>query len=65
MKPYGKKHKKSFLNLHDSNKCYCEVCNNSNWKNSKSRERGLIKTELQYEYEETDLSVPQIDGERL
>ena len=53
MKPYGQKKIKSTLGIHNSDKCHCEVCNTKGWKKSKSRERQLIKTELEYEYVET------------
>jgi hypothetical protein len=65
MKPYGKKHKKSTLGIHDSNICGCEVCNNLGWEISNKRERKLIKTELQFQYEETDSPILQTDSKRL
>lgn len=65
MKPYGKKHKKSTLGIHDSNKCGCEVCNNLGWKISNKRERKLIKTEIQFAYEDAAEPILQTDGKGL
>lgn len=46
MKPYGQKHKKSKLGIHNSDVCHCEVCNTGGWNKSKSRERTSEKSEL-------------------
>lgn len=65
MKPYGQKHKKSKLGIHNSDKCGCELCNTGGWKKLKSRERSSIKTEIQSNYEDTAEPILPIDCEGL
>jgi predicted RNA-binding protein len=59
MKPYGQKNKKSKLGIHNSDKCHCELCNTKGWKKFKSRDRQLIKTELQLEHEDANHPILQ------
>lgn len=61
MKPFGQKKKKSNLGIHNSDKCGCEVYNTEGWNKSKSRERSLIKIEIQSQHEDANHPVLQVD----